>query len=422
MKLPADPVRGDLEQRVPDARPGMLAPFGVRDFRLLWSGLLVSNLGTWMQFTALGFYVASLAPNGRIGSFDIGLIGASRALPALLLSPFAGVVADRYPRRRVLFFTNGTTSAVSFATFVLIATAHAPLWALMIVSGLQAATQSFDAPARQSWVPLMVPREYVGSAIGLNSVAFNAPSVIGPPLAGLLIAGAGIGPCFLANSALTLAVLVALMFMKPAPPSSRRRGNVIAAIVEGVRFLVGHPVLRWVVLLLVVTSLTVRPYNFLLPAYAVHVVHTDARGLGWLLAASGGGAICGAFFTAATGGARRGVIWLISAALASAGVAVLGLTQQIGIAAAVLAVIGLATLSFISSSNILLQTLAPDDMRGRVVSVYGMILLGLVPLGSLLIGSLAATFELRWTFVLAGTLACMCALAIAATQSAVRDV
>ncbi len=422
MKTSIDPVTGDAEQRVPDARPGMLGPFAFRDFRLLWSGLLVSNLGTWMQFTALGFYVASLAPNGRIGSFDIGLIGASRALPALLLSPFAGVVADRYPRRRVLFFTNGTTSVVSFLTFVLIATAHAPLWALMIASGLQAATQSFDAPARQSWVPLMVPREHVGSAIGLNSVAFNAPSVIGPPLAGLLIAGAGIGPCFLANSALTLAVLIALAFMKPAPPSSRRRGNVLAAILEGVRFLIGHPVLRWVVLLLVVTSLTVRPYNFLLPAYAVHVLHTDARGLGWLLAASGGGAICGAFFTAATGGARRGAIWLISAGVAAAGVSVLGLTQAIGVAAAVLAVIGLATLSFISSSNIMLQTLAPDDMRGRVVSVYAMILLGLVPLGSLLIGSLATAFELRWTFVLAGAVAFACAVAIAATQRAVRDV
>jgi MFS family permease len=422
VKTSLDPAAGDAEQRVPDTRPRMLGPFAFRDFRLLWSGLLVSNLGTWMQFTALGYYVASLAPNGRIGSFDIGLIGASRALPALLLSPFAGVVADRYPRRRVLFITNGTTSLVSLATFVLIATAHAPLWALMIVSGLQAATQSFDAPARQSWVPLMVPREHVGSAIGLNSVAFNAPSVIGPPLAGLLIAGAGIGPCFLANAALTLAVLVVLVFMKPAPPSSRRRGNVVAAIAEGVRFLVGHPVLRWVVLLLIVTSLTVRPYNFLLPAYAVHVIHTDARGLGWLLAASGAGAICGAFFTAATGGARRGTIWLISAGVAAAGVALLGLTVQIGIAAAILAVIGLATLSFISSSNILLQTLAPDEMRGRVVSVYAMILLGLVPLGSLLIGSLATIFELRWTFLLAGTLACVCAIAIAVTQPAVRDV
>ncbi len=412
-------IRG--EPRIPDVRPSAWAAFAYRDFALLWGGLLVSNLGTWMQFTALGYYVASLAPDARVGAFDIGLIGAARALPVLLLSPFAGVVADRYPRRRVLFITNSITSLLSFALFALVATAHAPLWTLMIVSGLQAATQSFDAPARQSWVPLMVPREFVGGAIGLNSVAFNAPSVVGPPLAGLLIAGIGVAPCFLVNAATTLAVVTALNFMKPAPPSSRRRGNVVEAIVEGVRFLIGHPVLRWVVLLLVVTSLTIRPYNFLLPAYALHVVHTNALGLGWLMAASGAGAICGAFFTAASGDDRRGVIWAVSAVVAAAGVAALGLTSHLGGAAAILGVIGLATLSFIGSSNILLQTLAPDEMRGRVVSVYSMILLGLVPLGSLIVGSIATALELRWTFVAAGLLACAIALGVALTQPEVRD-
>ena len=409
------------EPRIPDRRPGFLGPFRFKDFSLLWSGLLISNLGTWMQFTALGFYVAAMAPNARLGALDIGLIGAARAVPVLVLSPFAGVVADRYPRRLVLFITNLTTSALSFVLFGLVATNHAPLWALMITSGLQAATQSFDAPARQSWVPLMVPREYVGGAIGLNSVAFNAPSVVGPPLAGLLIAAIGVAPCFLVNAITTLAVVAALVFMKPAPPSSKRRGNVFGAVLEGVRFLIAHPVLSWVVLLLVVTSLTVRPYNFLLPAYAVHVVHTGAKGLGLLMAAGGIGAIGGAFFTAATGGERRGTIWLVSAVCASLGVAALGLTSHFGVAALILTVTGLGTMSFIGSSNILLQTLAPDEMRGRAVSVYSMILLGLVPLGSLLVGSLATLLELRWTLVLAGAVAALVVLFVALTQPQVRD-
>jgi MFS family permease len=409
------------EPRIPDRRPGFLGAFRYKDFRLLWSGLLVSNLGTWMQFTALGYYVAAMAPNERVGALDIGLLGAARALPVLLLSPFAGVVADRYPRRLILFVTNGATSVLSFVLFALVATNHAPLWTLMVTSGLQAATQSFDAPARQSWVPLMVPREYVGGAIGLNSVAFNAPSVVGPPLAGLLIAGVGVAQCFLVNGLTTLAVLAALVFMRPAPPSSTRRGNVVGAIVEGVRFLAGHPVLRWVVLLLVVTSLTSRPYNFLLPAYAVHVVHTDAKGLGWLMAATGVGAIGGAFFTAATGGDRRGSIWVGSSILAALGVAALGLTVHFGLAAVFLVVIGLATMSFIGSSNIMLQTLAPDDMRGRAISVYSMILLGLVPFGSLIMGSLATLLQLRWTFVLGGIVAALFALWIALSQRQVRD-
>ncbi len=411
----------NAEPRIPDRRPGFLDPFRFKNFRLLWGGLLVSNFGTWVQFTALGYYVASLAPNARIGALDIGLIGAARALPVLVLSPLAGVVADRYPRRLVLFVTNGMTSVLSFVIFALIATEHAPLWALMITSGMNAATQAFDAPARQSWVPLMVPREMVGGAIGLNSVAFNAPSVAGPPLAGLLIAGIGVAPCFLVNALTTLAVVIALVFMKPAPPSSTHRGNVFAAIREGVRFLVEHPVLRWVVLLLVVSSVTIRPYNFLLPAYAVHVIHTDAKGLGWLMAATGLGAIAGAFFTAATGADRRGRIWVGSAVLGAVGVAALGLTTSFGLAAVCLMVIGLATMSFIGSSNILLQTLAPDEMRGRAISVYSMILLGLVPFGSLIVGALATVLELRWTFVLAGIIALLFALWIGLAKPQVRD-
>jgi MFS family permease len=409
------------EPRIPDRRPGFFGPFRFHDFRLLWSGLLVSNLGTWMQFTALGFYVASMAPNGRVGSLDIGLLGAARAVPVLILSPLAGVVADRYPRRVVLFVTNGCTSALSFVLFALVATNHAPLWTLMITSGLQAATQSFDAPARQSWVPLMVPREYIGGAIGLNSVAFNAPSVVGPPLAGLMIAGIGVAPCFLVNALSTMAVVIALLFMRPAPPSSTRRGNVFGAIAEGIVFLMRHAVLRWVVLMLIVSSLTYRSYNFLMPAYAVHVVHTDAKGLGWLLAASGAGAIAGAFFTAATGADRRGTIWLFSSIVGALAVVALGLTDHFGLAATYLVLVGLATMSFIGSSNILLQTLAPDDMRGRAISVYSMILLGLVPLGSLIVGVLATWLELRWTFVVGGTISVLFALWIALTQRDVRE-
>jgi predicted MFS family arabinose efflux permease len=179
-------------------------------------------------------------------------------------------------------------------------------------------------------------------------------------------------------------------------------------------------VLRWVVLLLVVTSLTVRPYTFLLPAYAVHVVHTDARGLGWLMAAGGTGALLGASFTAVTGGARRGAIWLASALAGSLAVALLGLTSRFAPAAVILPLASLAILSFVGSSNILLQTLAPDDMRGRAISVYSMVVLGFLPLGTLLVGSLAAVFELRWTFVGVGVLAVGVTLWIALTKPAVR--
>jgi MFS family permease len=395
---------GEGERPVPNPQGSFLGPFRYRDFSLLWSGLLVGNIGTWMQFTALGYYVAKLAPNAGVGSFYIGLLGASRMIPVLIASPFAGVVADRYPRRFILLSTNIITAILAVLLSWVLYSHTATLPIVLLLSGLQAATQSFDAPARQSWVPLLVPRELVGNAIGLNSFAFNAPSVVGPPLAGLLIVAYGVAPCMLYNAIVKFAVVAALILMRPAPASSTRRNSFLAAIKEGIGFIYGHDVLRWIYLMLIVTALSVRSYNFLLPAYAVHVVHTDARGLGWLMAATGAGAMLGALSIAALNVKRRATIWFVSGTLASVGVMVLGLTDQLGFAAIVLLFVGLGTQSFIGSSNVLVQTLAPDDMRGRIVSVYSMILLGLVPGGALVMGSIARFVDLRLVFIGAGAL------------------
>jgi MFS family permease len=398
------------EPPVPKSGGSFLGPFHYRDFSLLWSGLLVGNIGTWMQFTALGYDVAKMAPNAAVGSFYIGLLGASRMVPVLIASPFAGVVADRYPRRMILLSTNLMTAllAVLLAWALLAGTATLPV--ILLLSGLQAATQSFDAPARQSWVPLMVPRELVGNAIGLNSFAFNAPSVAGPPLAGLLIAASGIAPCMILNAIVKFAVVAAILLMKPTAASSKQRTSFLAAIKEGVSFIYGHSVLRWIYLMLIVTALSVRSYNFLLPAFAVHVLHTDARGLGWLMAATGAGAMLGALSIAALNVRRRALIWFVSGLLASGGVMCLGLTDRLTIAAIVLTFIGLGTQSFIGSSNVLVQTLAPDEMRGRVVSVYSMILLGLVPGGALVIGTIARFVDLRFVFIGAGALCTIIAI------------
>ncbi|MFY9718426.1 MAG: MFS transporter, partial [Candidatus Cybelea sp.] len=158
-----------------------------RDFRLLWIGLLVSNLGTWMQFTAMGFFVARMAGSAHQAALDLGILGAARAVPVLLLSPPAGVIADHVPRRRVLLVTN-VTMALAALLLALLASAHVlNLVGLVLVSALNSAANAVDSPTRQSWVPLLVDRRHIGNAIGLNSVAFNAPAVVGPAIAGLLI-------------------------------------------------------------------------------------------------------------------------------------------------------------------------------------------------------------------------------------------
>jgi len=411
-----------IEAPPPRRRSHVLGTFAFRDFRLLWGGLLISNLGTWMQFTTLGYVVVRLAGGPATASLYIGVLGACNAVPALLLSPVAGVVADRYPRRRVLLLTNLMTSAVAL-TLALLATTHRLfLWEIFALSSVRSATQSFDAPARQSWVPLLVPREFVGNAIGLNSVAFNGPSVLGPPLAGFLILSVGIAASFYVNAVATLAVVVALGLMKPAPPSSTKRENFVEAVIEGMRFLLTHPVLRSIVTMLVVTCLLVRPYSQLLPAYAAHVVGVDARGLGVLFASSGSGAILGSFVTALIGSRRRGWVWFVSALGMALGTLLLGVVHVFAVAVVVLVVIGLCVLSFAGSSNVLLQTLSPDDMRGRSISVFSMIILGFVPLGTLLLGSVATFTGLPATLVIGGSVALVLVTWVFVSNAALRRV
>ncbi len=409
-----------LEQQSPRRRSSALEPFRYRDFRLLWFGLLISNVGTWMQVTALGYLVVKIAGSAALASLDVGILGASSAVPVVLLSPLAGVVADRFPRRAVLFVTNGIQIVTALVLAVLVSTNHIALWEIFTIAGLRSGTQAFDAPARQSWVPLLVPRAYLGNAIGLNSVAFNAPSVLGPPIAGLLILSVGVAASFYINAVLTFAVVAALAYMKPSPPSSTVREGVLSSILAGVRFLVGHHVLRSVVAMLVVTCLLVRPFSQLMPAYAAHVVHVDARGLGLLLAASGAGAILGSLVTAFVPERRRGVVWFASALLMAAGTIVLGLVHSFTIAVIVLVFIGLAVLSFAGSSNVMLQSMSPDDMRGRAISVFSMIILGLVPAGSLVLGSLATFVGLEASLVTGGAVAFVATLAIWLTNPELR--
>ena len=411
-----------VEAPAPRRRSHVLDTFRFHDFRLLWAGLLVSNLGTWMQFTALGYIVVRVAGSPALASLYLGVLGACNGVTALVCSPFAGVIADRYPRRRVLFITNVATSVIALTLAVLATIHRLELPAIFVLSALRSATQSFDSPPRQSWVPLLVPRAYVGNAIGLNSVAFNAPSIVGPPLAGLLILSTGVAASFYTNAVATLAVVVSLAFMKPAPPSSTKREPMLASIAAGLRFLWQQPVLRSVVLMLVVTSLCVRPYTQLLPAYAAHVVHVDARGFGLLLAAAGSGGILGSVVTALVGSRRRGAVWFASAAVMSLGTFALGFVHVFAVAFVVLMMIGLAVLSFVGSSNVLLQTLSPDDMRGRSISVFSMIILGLVPLGSLLLGSIATVTGLSAALCIGGAVAFVAAIVAFMRNAALRAV
>jgi len=402
-------------------RSSILAALRFRDFRLLWLGLLISNLGTWMQFTAMGFFVARMAGSPHRAALELGILGAARAIPVLLLSPLAGVVADHLPRRRVLFVTNTTMAFAAFMLALLATTHRLDLAGLVVLSALNSAANGFDSPVRQSWVPLLVDRQYVANAVGLNSVAFNAPAVIGPALAGLLIVWFGVAGAFYFNAAATLAVVVAVMMMRPSPPSATRRESTLYAMRHGIVFIARHPALRWILLAQLITAIFTRPYSQLVPALAVNVLHAGARGLGWAVSAAGiggfGGALVTAYFAQRE---RRSRLWLQSGLLMSAGVLTLAFVPTLGWSLPVLFAIGVGTLATLGVTNTLIQMLSPDDVRGRALAVYTMIAIGVVPLGSLVDGAIAAAIGLRPTFALAGVLCVAMFLAIWFSAPAVR--
>jgi MFS family permease len=391
------------ERRLPRREITIFSSLRFHDFRLLWIGLLVSNLGSWMQLTATGYFIAKLAGNAHTAALFLGFQGLGRAIPVLLLSPVAGLVADIYPRRRTLFMTNTAMSVLALVLAVFTTLGWMNIVGLILINAASAAAQSFDTPARQSWVPIMVPREYIGNAIGLNSVAFNAPAVVGPAVAGILIASIGIAGSFYVNAVATLAVVLALVFMQPAPPATRTSEPFLASIMTGLRFLYSHKILGWLITVFIVTALFVRPYSTLLPAYIVNTMHANARGLGIAIAATGVGGFAGALLTAYLGAReRRGTIWSVSALLMCVGVVALGFVPNLWVSLPVLMLIGMATMTFLGASNTLIQTLSPDEVRGRAIAVYSMVALGLVPGGALIVGAIASMTGLHVAFLIVG--------------------
>ena len=401
----------------------ILAPLRYRDFRLMWFGLMISNLGTWMQFTAMGYFVSQIAGSPHRAALYLGIIGGARAIPVFLASPVAGHVADVFPRRQVLLLTNITMSLAALALALLASFGRLDLIGIICISAINAVANAFDSPVRQSWVPLLVDRPYVGNAIGLNSVAFNAPAVIGPAIAGLLIVWVGVAGSFYVNAVATLAVVVAVAMMKPSPPSTARREPMLESILSGLKFIRSHKILRWIIGVFFITALLTRPYSQLIPAFIVNTLHGDARALGWAVAAAGVGGFAGGLVTAIFAGhERRSTQWIIAGLVMSGGVLVLATIWSIALSIPVLFLIGLGTLAFLGASNTLVQTLSPDELRGRAMSLYTMIAIGVVPLGSLIVGAIASVIGLHSAFAIAGGLCVLIILAVYLFNPIIRTV
>ncbi len=399
----------DVATTIEPGRTSMLAALRYRDFRLFWFGLLLSNVGTWMQMFGMGWLVVTIAirdGSPQLAPLYLGLTGLSRALPGLTLGLFAGAVADRADRRQLLLVTQLTACFLTSILATLTITGTITIWLILLIGAANSTVFSFDAPTRQSMVPRLIPRRDLMSAIGLNSAAFNGAQVFGPAIGGILIVPFGVGGLFVINAFSYIAILSALLFMKPVPPVvSRDEGSMLSRVREGLRLVRSDPVLKWVLVLVATTAFLNRPYVFLLPAVAANVFHVGATELSWLITASGIGALVGALTVANLGGVRqRGKMFLFAAGGSGLTLMVFALQRELAPALLASLAVSLFTMGFVGLANTILQMNAPDHMMGRVMSLYTMLFMGLMPLGQLVEGALGSLFGVDDVLFVGGVL------------------
>ncbi|MGH2499468.1 MAG: MFS transporter [Candidatus Limnocylindria bacterium] len=388
----------DTAAQVEPGRTSMFAAFRYRDYRLFWMGHTVSNIGTWMEMLGQGWLVVLLAISDgspQLAPFYLGLVGLARAVPGLGLSLIAGAVADRSDRRQLLLITQVAACLLALLLGTLVATNTVTVAAVVLIATIRSSVFSFDVPSRQSLVPRLVPRHHLMSAIGLNQASFNGPQIVGPALGGILIGVTGsVAPLFFVNAATYLAVVIALVLMSSTPVAPQRdRPSVGRSVLEGVSYMRRDQVIKWSVVLSATLAFFARPYIFLLPAFAANVLAVGATELSWIMAATGIGGLTGSLLVANLGGVRRrGRLQL--AFIAASGLSLMHFTVPRDMAFALVAalLVGLTTIAFNGVTNTVLQTTAPDRMLGRVMSVFALLFMGVMPLGQLALGTLGSAF------------------------------
>ena len=366
-----------------------------RNFRLFFIGQLVSLIGSWMQNTAQGWLVYQLTGSKVL----LGTVAAVGSLPMLLLSVWGGSVADRHPKRSVVFFTQGGMMLLAFAFAALVWSGGIRPWHILVLAALGGVAMAFDMPARQAFMVEMTSREDLMNAVSLNSSIVNGARVVGPAVAGFLMAHVGMTICFVLNGLSFLAVIAGLLMMRlprfvpPARPASKGRH-----VLEGFRYVAGHRRVRILLLLFGVVGIFGWSYSVLLPAYATDILNLGEGGYGALLSANGLGALLGALTVATFGGRIRprlmilGGLWLFSIMLL-----LLALVRSYPLALVCMAVGGWGMLLYFATTNTLIQTSVSDEMRGRVMGIWALVFGGMMPIGGLESGLLSQAVGVPWT-------------------------
>ena len=340
-------------------------------------------------------------------SLLLGAVGFASQIPVFLVAPLGGIVADRYHRQRVVIGTQVASMILAFALAALTLTDRVTVPEIFVLAALLGVVNAFDIPGRQSFLVDMVGKEDLMNAIALNSSMFNGARVIGPAIAGILVAKIGEGWCFFANAVSYVAVIIGLLLMRVRPSRHAPAASPIAHIVEGFRFVQRTAPIRALLLLLGLISLVAMPYTILMPIFADRILHGGARGLGILMGATGIGALLGALTLATRTGVYGLGRWVtLSCAGFGVGLVAFALSRNFWLSTALLVPVGFCMMLEMSSSNTLIQAMVPDHLRGRVMSVYSMMFMGMAPFGALFGGSLADRIGAPYTVII-GAVACL---------------
>lgn len=374
-----------------------------RNYRLFYAGQSISLIGTWMQQVAMIWLVYRLTHS----AFLLGIVGFAGQIPIFLLSPVAGVFADRWNRHRTVVVTQ-TLALVQAATLaILVLTGTAQVWHLVVLAIALGTINAFDMPTRQSLIVQLIERkEDLGNAIALNSAMVTATRILGPSIAGVLIGAFGEGICFLANAISYVAVIAALLAMRVArPPARRENCRMIDGLREGFAYVARLSPVRDTLILLAFVSFMGMPYYVLMPVFAKDVLGGGAHTLGFLLGAAGLGSLAGTAFLAARRNIRgAGAIIAAGAAVFGIGLVAFSVSRIVWLSMLFICVAGLGMMVQMACSNTLIQTVVDDDKRGRVMSLFTMAFIGMGPFGSLSAGALASRFGAPGALALGGLL------------------
>jgi MFS family permease len=382
-----------------------------RNYRLFVAGQLVSLIGTWTQSVAQSWLVYRLTGS----AFWLGVASFCQQAPAFLFASVGGLVADRHRRRTILVVTQSSAMVLAFVLATLTLSGHVRVAHVLALAVLLGAVNAVDSPTRHAFVPEMVGRENLASAVALNTTMVTGASFVGPAIAGVAIKVLGEGWCFLVNGVSFLAVIAGLLAMRDLPPPAKgpARESLWARLHEGFRFAATQEGVRALLTLLALTALAGLPFATLMPIFATTILHGDARTLGFLMAAPGLGAVLVGLVLASRRG--TGSYRWIAGACGMFGVLLVLFSQArtLGSAIAILIPLGVASMIQLTATNTLIQTMTPDALRGRVMAIWFMIFMGFAPVGSVIAGSITTALGPRPVLAVGGAVCALGAIGFA---------